>query len=413
MHCLSSGIDPTRHLIYLRVYNGLAVFIIGFLIVKIVLGPVRRFIKKTENMQTFKKLKHTALPLSNRNSLDHYTHVLDHASNILDNLEAKELFPEIVGQSRVMREKFTQIIKVAQTDTTVLISGESGTGKELIASSIYKHSNRKDGPFVKLNCVAIPEGLLESELFGHEKGSFTGAISEKRGKFEIADGGTIFLDEIGDMTLSTQAKLLRVLQEREFERVGGNTPHRIDIRIIAATNRDLKEMVKTGQFREDLYYRLSVFSIHLPPLRNRIEDIPLLIEHFLHKAHKPIKLSSDAHQVLKSYQWPGNIRELQNTIEGAAVMAENGIIEPGQFPFNHDGHYLITEKVSRVGLEAKTIGERLMEIEKAMIIDAMEQAKGVQSKASQLLGINQRSMWHKIKKYNIDAASMKKACADN
>ena len=202
----------------------------------------------------------------------------------------------------------------------------------MIASSIYEHSMRKGKPFIKINCVAIPEGLLESELFGHEKGSFTGAIEQKKGKFEIADNGTIFLDEIGDMPLATQAKLLRVLQEKEFERVGGVKPIQVDIRFIAATNKNLPEMIKNGKFREDLYFRLNVFSISLPALRERKEDIPLIANYFLESLPKPAKLSTSALQELIGYSWPGNVRELRNILEQASILSENGIIELHHLP---------------------------------------------------------------------------------
>lgn len=404
---LSSGMDPAWHLMLLRIATGVVVFVCGFLITWLVLSPVRKFVKKTEKMPVFTKLQRDAMPLPSKNYLEHYAHVLEQATNILDSVQARELFPDIIGQSRAMRETFTQILKVAQTDTTVLISGESGTGKELVATSIFKHSIRKDRPFIKLNCVAIPEGLLESELFGHEKGAFTGAISQKKGKFEMADGGTIFMDEIGDMPVSTQAKLLRMLQEREFERVGGTQTYKINIRIVAATNKNLQEMVQTGRFREDLFYRLNVFSIQLPPLRERMEDTPLLIEHFLGNTHKPLKLSSHARQLLMSYSWPGNIRELQNIIESASVMVENGTIEPGHLSFRHNGNGLMKEMPRHESSETVSINDRLNEIEKSMIMDAMVQANGVQIKAAQLLCINQRSLWHRIKKHGIDVSSLK------
>jgi transcriptional regulator with GAF, ATPase, and Fis domain len=327
-------------------------------------------------------------------------------TTILGKVEARELFPEIVGQSRVIREVFGQIMKVAPTDATVLISGESGTGKELVAAGIYKQSARRGKPFVKLNCVAIPEGLLESELFGHEKGSFTGAVAQKKGKFELADGGTIFLDEIGDMPLSTQAKLLRVLQERTFERVGGTSSLRVDVRFIAATNKNLPEMVKAGIFREDLFYRINVFALHLPPLRERCEDIPVLVEHFLGSAEKAAQVSPQTMQLLLGYPWPGNVRELQNVIERAAVIAE-GTIEPGHLPsyFRNEMKVLGTSE----GPENSTsLDDRMAQIEKGMIIEAMTRVGGVQIRAAQLLGINQRSLWHRIKKHNIDVPSLKK-----
>ena len=420
VYYLGAGIDHAWQFTWLGISVGAVTFMCGFLIMWLVLRPVSRFVKKAERMPVFTKRQHNHMPLSSGNHLEHYTQVLEQATNILDNVEAKELFPNIVGQSRIMREVFSKTLKVAQSDTTVLISGESGTGKELIATSIYEHSSRKDMPFIKLNCVAIPEGLLESELFGHEKGAFTGAISQKKGKFELADGGTIFMDEIGDMPLPTQAKLLRVLQEREFERVGGTQTHKINIRIITATNKNLPEMVKAGRFRKDLYYRLNVFSIHLPALRERMEDIHLLIGHFLRNAHvhthKQLKLSSRTLKLLVSYSWPGNVRELQNTIESATVMAENGTINPVHLSFGHNvqhnGNGLMMEKTLQgfsetASVDTASINDRLGEIEKCMIMDAMVQARGVQAKASHLLGINQRSLWHRIKKYSIDVASLK------
>jgi len=289
----------------------------------------------------------------------------------------------------------------------VLITGESGTGKELVAQSIYQHSLRKEGPFIKLNCVAIPEGLLESELFGHEKGAFTGATAQKRGKFELAHGGTILLDEIGDMPLATQAKLLRVLQEKEFERVGGTKPIRVDIRIIASTNKNLTKLVQEGKFREDLFYRLNVFSLHLPPLRDRREDIPALAQGFLETAPKSAEISSSALQLLMGFHWPGNVRELKNVIERAAVMAENGIIEPQHLPVQISGG-LVGQAMQEVPEQAN-LDDRLAEIEKRFIIDALTRADGVQVKAAQILGIKERSLWHRVKKYNIDVTSIKKS----
>ena len=266
------------------------------------------------------------------NELDHFSTVFEEVTSILSKIDAKAFFPEIIGQSRIVRGIFSKVLKVAATDTTVMIMGESGTGKELVATSIYNHSRRRDKPFIKLSCVAIPEGLLESELFGHEKGAFTGATAQKPGKFEIADGGTIFLDEIGDMTLATQAKLLRVLQEREFERVGGTKKIRVDVRFIAATNKDIPKMVREGSFREDLYYRLNVFSLVLPPLRKRKGDIPNLVGYFLEAMPEEIQVSPEAIQYLMSYSWPGNVRELKNTIERAALMSDDKVIRPYHLP---------------------------------------------------------------------------------
>ena len=307
-----------------------------------------------------------------------------------------------------MRGLFSQILKVAPTDATVLISGESGTGKELVATGIYNHSLRKGKPFVKINCVAIPEGLLESELFGHEKGSFTGATSQKQGKFEMANKGTVFLDEIADMPLSTQAKLLRALQEKEFERVGGNKPIKVDVRFIAATNKNLPKMVQNGQFREDLYYRLNVFSLYLPPLRERRDDISTLLEYFLARSTKPIQISSTALQFLMAYSWPGNVREMKNTVERSALMAENGIIEPAHLPSHVITTTGVTGQLMAPNLpDEASIDDKLRELEKMMILEAMVKSGGVQVKAAQLLGIKERSLWHRVKKHNIDVPTIK------
>ncbi|MGD2100027.1 MAG: sigma-54 dependent transcriptional regulator, partial [Desulfobacterales bacterium] len=294
------------------------------------------------------------------------------------------------------------------SDSTVLILGESGTGKELVATSIYENSNRHKKPFIKLNCAAIPEELLESELFGHEKGAFTGATKFKPGKFDMAHQGTIFLDEIGDMPLNLQSKILRVIQEKEFYRVGGSSTIKVDVRFIASTNQNLEKMVQEGKFREDLYYRLNVFTLHLPPLRERKEDIPLLVDHFLQKLSKPVDISSVALQMIMAYTWPGNIRELKNTIESAAVIAENGFIEPAQLPAKITGVFSNSES-NTVALPAANLplDERLKEIEKSIIIEALRKTGGVQVRATELLGINQRSLWHRIKKHGIDVKSIK------
>ncbi len=388
-----------------------AVFVITYLLCLLItwlmLEPVRRFIKKAESMPVFSRPPSECEEPQPSDNIAHYSQVFDKIASILSKVEARELFPGMVGQSAIMREIFTQILKVARTDSTVLISGESGTGKELVASSIYEHSFRHDKPFIKLNCVAIPEGLLESELFGHEKGSFTGANARKTGKFELADGGTIFLDEIGDMPLPTQAKLLRVLQGKEFERVGGNQTIRVNVRFIAATNKNLPEMVSQGTFREDLYYRLNVFTIHLPSLRDRKEDIPLLATHILEQMNSSVKLSSEALQVLMTNSLPGNVRELQNVLERAAVMTESGIIEPGHL--SRQGNGVVSAPILRISesVQAGSIDKRLEEVEKGLIIEALSRSGGIQVKAAEILGINQRSLWHRIKKLGINVSSLK------
>lgn len=337
--------------------------------------------------------------------LENIASVLNQVVNILSSVEVRELFPDIIGASASMRAIFTQITKVAPTDTTVLITGDSGTGKELVAQAICSHSPRRGKPFIKFNCIAIPEGLLESELFGHERGAFTGAIARKKGRFELADGGTILLDEIGDMPLTTQAKILRVLQEREFERVGGTEKMRVDVRIIVATNKDLSGMVKTGAFREDLFYRLNVFSIHLPPLRERREDIPALVSQFAKMSEdKARNISSRTMQLLLAYSWPGNIRELKNVIERALVVAE-GNIEPHHLPPELSGENGVLKNGQ--ASDGKPLDERLAEIETGLIIEAITRAGGSQARAANFLGINQRSLWHRIKKYKIDVSSLK------
>jgi len=382
-------------------------YLMSLLVTWLILNPVSKFIRKAEALPVYPRPPEEKRPSQPVDAIAHYSQVFDQITSILSKVEAKELFPGMVGQSKVMRAIFSQVLKVARTDSTVLIDGESGTGKELVASSLYEHSFRRGKPFIKLNCVAIPESLLESELFGHEKGAFTGAVTQKIGKFELAHGGTIFLDEIGDMPLATQAKLLRVLQEKEFERVGGNQTIRVDVRFIAATNKNLMEMVRRGTFREDLYYRLNVFSVHLPPLRERKEDIPLLAAHFLERAGHPVRLAEDTLQILTAHAWPGNVRELQNTLERAAVLAENGLITPSLLPGHLTGAILSQVIQPPDASQPKSIDERIDEVEKGLIIEALNRSGGVQVKAAELLGINQRSLWHRIKKLHIDVDSLK------
>ena len=398
------GLDPASQALLWELLAAVIIASAALFFTWILLRPVTKFIQKAESLPMFPKPS-SEDEMKTRDALEHFTQIFDQLTTILSKVEAKELFPGIVGQSKIMRSIFTQILKVAPTDSTVLILGESGTGKELVAMSLYEHSRRRGKPFVKLNCVAIPENLLESELFGHEKGAFTGATSQKTGKFEIADGGIMFLDEIGDMPMATQAKLLRVLQEKEFERVGGNRTIKVDVRFVVATNKDLQEMVKKGQFREDLYYRINVFSIYLPPLRDRREDIPYLVDHFLEKSEKLIQVSPQALQVITGYSWPGNVRELQNTIERASVLTETGVIEPAHLPAHLTG--VMAGRPENGKTESLGIDERISQIEKGMIIEALIRTGGVQVRAAEILGINQRSLWHRIKKHGIDADSLK------
>ena len=298
----------------------------------------------------------------------------------------------IVTQSPQMKQVLSMVKKICSSDATVLITGETGTGKELIASAIHFNSPRRRRAFVKVNCAALHETLLESELFGHEKGAFTGAYKRRIGRFEQANGGTIFLDEIGDMSLSIQAKVLRVIQEKEFERLGGERTIKVDVRLLVATNKDLRALIEEGKFREDLYYRINVVHIHIPPLRERREDIMPLAEFFLKRfsTSKHIKLSPGAVRLLLNYPWPGNVRELENVIERAVLMAEGDIIDEKDLSIEYDLFPSIIRK-----------GIRLKEAERELIIQALERSNWIQKEAARLLGISKRAIHYKIKKYGI------------
>ncbi len=316
-------------------------------------------------------------------------------------LQEKYEFRNIVGTGKEMREVYEQIAQVASTATTALIRGESGTGKELVAHAIHYHSPRSARPFVKVNCAALPESLIESELFGHEKGAFTGAVARKRGRFELAEGGTLFLDEIGDLSPALQVKLLRVLQEREFERVGGTETIRVNVRVIAATNVDLEQAVSDGRFRSDLYYRLNVFSIFLPSLRERKTDILLLADHFLDKYAKQNgkrikRISTPAIDMLMSYHWPGNVRELENVIERATLVCEGNVIHGYHLPptlQTAEGSGTVTKMSLENAVES---------FEKDMIQDALKTARGNRARAARMLDTTERILGYKVKKYAID-----------
>lgn len=395
-----SRIDNSNFIYVIIAIAALTLFI-SFIVLRLFFEPLIKFFNKTQKMPIIAPPREEEQK-SITSDLKQMGEFFDNVTSILSKVEARELFPEIVGSSTAMRNIFTQIIKVAAADSTVLICGESGTGKELVASSIYEHSARKGKPFIKINCVAIPEGLLESELFGHEKGSFTGAIEQKKGKFEIADKGTVFLDEIGDMPLATQAKLLRVLQEKEFERVGGTKTIKVDIRFIAATNKNIPEMIKNGKFREDLYFRLNVFPINIPPLRERKEDIILIANYFLESLPGMPRLSNSSLQKIIGYSWPGNVRELKNVLEHASILSEKGIIDTQHLPA------LAGKDMPDVNLDAgMSIDDRLNLLEKEIIIEALKKTGGIQVKAAGILRINQRSLWHRIKKLQIDVESIK------
>jgi two-component system response regulator AtoC len=317
-------------------------------------------------------------------------------------------FHNLVGKSPGMREIYSKIEQVADTRTTVLITGESGTGKELVARALHYNSTRRDQPFIALNCAALPETLIESELFGHEKGSFTDAQARKPGQFELAHGGSLFLDEVGDLSLPTQAKLLRVVQEREFTRIGGTHPIKVDVRIMAATNKNLEALLRRKEFREDLYYRINVVSLYLPPLRERREDIPYLAKHFLTQRRQkdkrsPQEFAKESLEILSKYNWPGNVRELENVIEQAMVWSGDATILPEHLPIS-----LRTEIHADI-LREETLSGRLsldkavMEFEREIILDALRKTDYVQTHASALLGISRRML-----KYRMDMLGIRR-----
>ncbi len=345
-------------------------------------------------------------------------------------LKQKYKFPGLIGSSPQMRKIYELIEKIADTESTILITGESGTGKEVVAKTIHYNSSRVQNAFVPINCAAIPKDLLESELFGHEKGAFTGAINTRIGRFELANGGTIFLDEIGELHPSLQVKLLRVLQEREFERVGSTKTLKIDVRVIAATNKDLETATKEGNFRDDLYYRLNVIPLHIPPLRKRREDIPLLIEHFMHifckkKKKELLRIQHDAMECIIGYRWPGNVRELENLVERLVILNDSGVVTiedlPERFNTSKCDHVQpsqvsvvrdVAQKTEHAGFqgmvlpfEGVDLNDMLNEIEKTFILQAMERAGGVKKKAADMLGLNRTTLLEKLKKKGIEVHS--------
>ncbi len=319
-----------------------------------------------------------------------------------DELKEKYRLENIVGKSNEMMEVFYLVFRVAPTDSTVLISGESGTGKELIAKAIHLNSRRKNRSFITINCGALPENIQESELFGHVRGAFTGAIRDKRGLFQEANGGTLFLDEVGETALSTQVKILRFLQDGEIRRVGENDPINVDVRLLAATNQDLEKAIEEGRFREDLYYRLNVIPVHLPPLRKRRDDIPLLLDYFFEKytslAKKKIaSVSPDAMKILTGYDWPGNVRELENAVERAVILAKQNVIMPEDLPSS------IHAMKRRIPEPEEDLGDRtLEELEKIHILKTLEKQAWNQKKASEILGISTTTLWRKLKAYGIE-----------
>jgi len=324
-----------------------------------------------------------------------------------DELKTRYKPKAIVGNSKSMQNVYALIEKVCRTNATVLILGESGVGKERVAHAIHYNSDRAEKPFIKVNCAVLPESLVESELFGHEKGAFTGAVGARQGRFEMAHGGTIFLDEIGDLPLVVQTKLLRILQEKEFERVGGNHTLKTDVRVITATNRNLEGLIEEGKFREDLYYRLNTFPVVVPPLRQRQTDIMLLTDHFVEKYSREYgkhitRISTTATEMLTSYHWPGNVRELENCLERAIILSSDGVIHGYLLPPN-------LQKSDSVPLEKTgSYQSRITGLEKEMIIEELKRCKGQMAKAARTLGITERMMGLRVARYGIDLGQIKR-----
>jgi Nif-specific regulatory protein len=332
---------------------------------------------------------------------------------------SKRASPALVGDSEAMRAVYEAIRRVSHSAATVLLRGESGTGKELVAKAIHLEGPRSRSPFVRLHCAAVTETLLESELFGHERGAFTGAVEMRKGRFELAEGGTLFLDEVGDIPLPIQVKLLRVLQDKCFERVGGSRLLAVDVRVIAATHRDLEAMVRAGTFREDLYYRLNVVPIILPPLREREGDVPLLIEHFLARSNREnrrrVTLSPELRTLMARYHWPGNVRELQNCVERLVVLAEQEHVTFHAIPSSLKTYFSDIRQVTEAGraaqesgsvMRAERLADSLQEIERKRLVEALERTGWVQAKAARALGLTPRQVAYKIKKFQLMPASL-------
>ncbi|MHB9003962.1 MAG: sigma 54-interacting transcriptional regulator, partial [Coriobacteriia bacterium] len=335
-----------------------------------------------------------------------YQHEVESRESLRRELRGRYSLPNIIGDSDAMQQVFRVVTKVAHSNATVLLRGESGTGKELIAHALHYQGLRPRGPFVAINCAALPENLLEAELFGYERGAFTGAVASKQGRFELARGGTIFLDEVGDVSPGLQAKLLRVLQERTFERLGGTKTLTTDARIVSATNRDLEEMTKRGEFREDLYWRLNVVPVFLPALRDRREDLPLLIEHFFERfcatAGRQVRLAPDTMRLLMRYPWPGNIREVENTVQRLVVLAEDDMILPDDLPM----HLIMHDLPEQGGGQDMTLEDEIEALERRRIVASLRRHAHVQAKAARELGITARQLAYKLKKYGLEGSDL-------
>jgi two-component system NtrC family response regulator len=349
-----------------------------------------------------KPLNEDAFKLIVNKALQH-TRLIRENTTLRAYAEKTSRFENLIGHSKKMKELFDLAVQVAPRDSTVLILGESGTGKELLAKAIHLNSSRKSAPFVVVNCGAIPETLIESELFGHRKGAFTGAQADRVGKFEAANRGTVFLDEIGELSPALQVRLLRVIQEREIQKIGQTEPVKIDVRIIAATNRDLNTMLEDRSFREDLYYRLTVIQLRIPPLRERRDDIPLLAEHFVAKFCQryglpPRRLTPSSVDVLTEYNWPGNVRELENVIESAVVLSKSEQITPGFFPENVRQEHV---RVSQIHLQIPDDGISLEDVERELILKALEKCQWNQTRAARFLNITRKTLMYRMEKFGL------------
>jgi DNA-binding NtrC family response regulator len=397
------GLGVIRHIVENRI-NCIGIIFTGFGSVKTAVDAMR--------LGAFdyitKPFKADEIKVVVKKALDHLA-LQEENSYLKQQLKAKYKFENIIGSSERMQKVFSLIDRVSGTDSTVLILGESGTGKELVARALHYNSARAQNPFVPVNCGAIPEELLESELFGHEKGAFTGAFRTRIGRFELANGGSIFLDEISEMSPTLQVKLLRVIQEREFERVGGVKSIKTDVRIIAATNRDLEEEVAQGRFREDLYYRLNVIPLNLPPLRERKDDIPLLVKHFMGKYGKEKNdqitgFSRKSMNLLMHYKWPGNVRELENLVERVLVLCEGTEVDIHDLPERiTSGSPQATSVIPMIDLPETGIdlSTAVSEFEKSIIMQALTRSNWVKNRAAKLLHVNRTTLVEKIKKQNL------------
>ncbi len=398
---------------------------VDVLVEAINLGQIYRYITKPWDAKEVRgvlqyALERYHLTLENKRltaQLAEYTGYLN------QELHGKFDFGNIIGESEALREVLSKVEQVAPTASTVLLRGETGTGKELVAHAIHINSPRERKPFVRVNCAALAPGVLESELFGHEKGSFTGALQRRPGRFELADGGTLFLDEVGDLPMEVQIKLLRTLQEREFERVGGSETIKVDVRLVSATNRNLEQMIEDNEFREDLYYRLNVFPINLPPLRERLDDLPPLVSHFIAKfsrntgARAPLA-TAEALAKLREYTWPGNVRELENIIERAMILARGGELNAGHLDFGRraapaqatpaQGTVAVAAPSPAVAPtqvhdeSGKSLAERLLDSERKEIIAAVDKSRGNIASAARTLGINRSTLYYRLRKHGLE-----------